>query len=135
MDLMGMVIVAGLVFFHSAQIFSGGEFHVENTQQGTAAGMAANLLLAFASMWGMPLMMFVNNLGYVGICVAGGIMAAGGPLLVGHIQAFIFYMRLFSHPIAQTANIANILQATMAAAERVFELLTEEEEIPDQAGE
>ena len=59
MELMGMLIVVGLVFFHSAQIFSGTGFHVENTQQGKAAGIAANLLLAFANMWGMPLMMLI----------------------------------------------------------------------------
>jgi hypothetical protein len=59
MDLLGMVIVVGLVFFHSAQIFAGTGFDVENTQQGMVAGIAANLLLAFASMWGMPLMMLI----------------------------------------------------------------------------
>ena len=59
MDLMGMLIVVGLVFFHSAQIFSGSEFYVENTQQGRAAGILANLLLGFGNMWGMPLMMFI----------------------------------------------------------------------------
>ncbi|MGD8998185.1 MAG: acyltransferase [Anaerolineae bacterium] len=59
MDLMGMVIVVGLVFFHSAQIFGGTGFYVENTQQGMAAGILANLLLGFANMWGMPLMMLI----------------------------------------------------------------------------
>jgi hypothetical protein len=62
MDLMGLLIVVGLVFFHSAQIFSGGEFYVENTQQGMAAGILANLLLGFANMWGMPLMMFIAGI-------------------------------------------------------------------------
>jgi len=57
--LMGMLIVLGLVFFHSAQIFSGPEFYVVNTQQSEVATLAANLLLGFANMWGMPLMMFV----------------------------------------------------------------------------
>ena len=57
--LMGMLIVFGLVFFHSAQIFSGGDFYVVNTQQSGLADLAANLLLAFANMWGMPLMMFI----------------------------------------------------------------------------
>ncbi len=59
MDLMGMLIVVGLVFFHSAQIFSGTDHYVENTQQGMAVGIAANLFLAFGSMWGMPLMMLI----------------------------------------------------------------------------
>jgi len=57
--LMGMLIVLGLVFFHSAQIFSGAPFFVENTQQSGLADLAANLLLAYANMWGMPLMMFI----------------------------------------------------------------------------
>jgi hypothetical protein len=59
MDLMGMLIVVGLVFFHSAQIFSGTDHYVENTQQGIAVGLAANLFLAFGNMWGMPLMMLI----------------------------------------------------------------------------
>jgi glucan biosynthesis protein C len=59
MDLMGLTIVVGLVFFHSAQIFSGTDHYVENTQQGMATGLAANLFLAFGSMWGMPLMMLI----------------------------------------------------------------------------
>ena len=59
MDLMGMLIVVGLVFFHSAQIFSGTGHYVENTQQGMAVGIAANLFLAFGSMWGVPLMMLI----------------------------------------------------------------------------
>ena len=56
--LMGMLIVVGLVFFHSAQIFSGSDFYVVNTQQSELTTLAANLFLGFANMWGMPLMMF-----------------------------------------------------------------------------
>jgi glucan biosynthesis protein C len=59
MDLMGMLIVAGLVFFHSAQIFGGPDHYVKNTQQGTAAETVANLFLVYGSMWGMPLMMLI----------------------------------------------------------------------------
>ena len=59
MDLMGVLIVVGLVFFHSAQIFGGADFYVENTQQSRVAGIVANLLLGFGNMWGMPLMMFI----------------------------------------------------------------------------
>ncbi|MBN2440200.1 MAG: ABC transporter ATP-binding protein [Spirochaetales bacterium] len=79
----------------------------------------------------MPLMNFINNIGYVLICVVGGIMAAKRMLNLGDIQAFIQYSRRFTQPIAQTANIANILQSTVASAERVFEILDETEEIPD----
>jgi len=79
----------------------------------------------------MPLMGFVNNIGYVAVSVTGGYLATKGSISVGDIQAFIQYMRQFSQPINQTANIANIIQSTVAAAERVFEVLDEVEEIPD----
>ncbi len=79
----------------------------------------------------MPLMHFINNLGYVVVCVAGGAMAARRTLELGDIQAFIQYLRNFSQPIVQTANIANVIQSTIAAAERVFQLLDEAEEMPD----
>ncbi|MBN1696947.1 MAG: ABC transporter ATP-binding protein [Spirochaetales bacterium] len=79
----------------------------------------------------MPMMNFINNIGYVLICVIGGIMAARKVLELGDIQAFIQYSRQFTQPIAQTANIANILQSTIASAERVFEILDEQEELPD----
>jgi ATP-binding cassette subfamily B multidrug efflux pump len=78
-----------------------------------------------------PIMGFVGNLGYVGICILGGYLAAQNAITVGDIQAFIQYVRSFTQPITQIANISNILQQTAAAAERVFEFLAEEEEIPD----
>jgi ATP-binding cassette, subfamily B, multidrug efflux pump len=81
----------------------------------------------------MPLMMFINNIGYVLICVFGGIMVTRGTISIGDMQAFIQYSKQFTHPIAQTASIANILQSTVASAERVFELLDEAEEKPDSA--
>ncbi len=77
----------------------------------------------------MPIMMFVGNLGYVVICILGGWMAAAGTLTVGSIQAFIQYVRTFTQPITQVANISNILQQTAAAAERVFEFLEGDEEV------
>lgn len=80
----------------------------------------------------MPLMNFVNNLGFVFICIAGGILTIKNSIKIGDIQAFIQYSRSFSQPIVQTANIANIIQATIASAERVFEVLDETEEIPDK---
>jgi len=80
-----------------------------------------------------PLMNFVGNLGYVAVCVYGSYLAVNGTVAIGDIQAFIQYVRTFTQPITQIANISNILQQTMAAAERVFEFLNEEEEIPDPA--
>jgi ATP-binding cassette subfamily B protein len=81
----------------------------------------------------MPMMNFINNLGYVVICVVGGIMAARKVLKIGDIQAFIQYSRQFTQPIAQTANIANVLQSTLASAERVLEIIEEEEQVPERA--
>ncbi len=85
----------------------------------------------FASSIIMPLTNFVGNLGYVGICVLGGILTSNGTLTVGAIQAFIQYMQQFTQPIVQTANIVNLMQSTIAAAERVFELLDEQEQVPE----
>ncbi len=80
----------------------------------------------------MPLMIFVGNLAYVLISIVGGVFVTKGFITVGDIQAFIQYSRQFSHPIAQTANIANIIQSTVASAERVFDFLDEEEQIPEE---
>lgn len=79
----------------------------------------------------MPAVNFVGNLGYVFVCIIGGTMVAKRTIEVGDIQAFIQYMRNFSQPIVQTANIVNIIQSTVASAERVFEVLDEAEEIPE----
>jgi ATP-binding cassette subfamily B multidrug efflux pump len=78
-----------------------------------------------------PIMNFVGNLGYVAICILGGYLASINVITVGDIQAFIQYMRSFTQPITQIANISNIFQQTAAAAERVFEFLAEDEEVPD----
>jgi len=85
----------------------------------------------FLSLLMMPIMNFIGNLGYVAICVLGAALAARNAITVGDIQAFIQYVRSFTQPITQIANISNILQQTAAAAERVFEFLAEEEESPD----
>jgi len=77
----------------------------------------------------MPLMNFVGNLGYVGVSILGGYLAAKRTIEVGDIQAFIQYVRQFTQPIAQIANISNVLQQTAASAERVFEFLAEDEEV------
>ncbi|MFA5852368.1 MAG: ABC transporter ATP-binding protein [Spirochaetales bacterium] len=79
----------------------------------------------------MPVMNFVGNLGYVGVTIVGGYLAAKKLITIGDIQAFIQYVRSFTQPISQIANISNVLQQTAAAAERVFEFLAEEEEKPD----
>lgn len=79
----------------------------------------------------MPLMNFINNIGYVLICIVGGILVTGQKIEIGDIQAFIQYSKQFTWPITQAASIANIVQSTVASAERVFELLEEPEEIPD----
>lgn len=81
----------------------------------------------------MPIMNFIGNLGYVVVCILGGYLAARNAITVGDIQAFIQYMRSFTQPIGQIANISNVLQQTAAAAERVFEFLDEPEEIADPA--
>ncbi|WP_291643823.1 ABC transporter ATP-binding protein [Clostridium sp.] len=79
----------------------------------------------------MPLMNFVGNLGYVAVSILGGYLAATGTIKVGDIQAFIQYVRQFTQPLAQLAQISNILQQTAASAERVFEFLEEEDEVPE----
>lgn len=81
----------------------------------------------------MPITSFIGNLAYVAICILGGYYAASGIMTVGGIQAFIQYVRSFTQPIAQIANISNVLQQTAAAAERVFEFLNEQEEARDEA--
>ncbi len=76
----------------------------------------------------MPVMNFIGNLGYVGVCILGGFLVLRGSINVGDIQAFIQYTRSFTQPLQQIANVSNIMQQTAAAAERVFEFLNEEEE-------
>lgn len=80
----------------------------------------------------MPLMIAIGNLGYVLIAILGGIFVTRGTMTIGNVQAFIQYSRQFTQPIVQTANIANIIQSTIAAAERVFEVLDEPEQVPDK---
>ena len=75
-----------------------------------------------------PIMNFVGNLGYVAVAIIGGIFAYNGTITVGDIQAFIQYVRNLTNPIAQLAQVSNMLQSMAAAAERVFEFLGEEEE-------
>ena len=82
----------------------------------------------------MPVMQFVGNLGYVAVAILGGYLTIRNTIEVGDIQSFIQYVRNFTQPIQQVAQVANMLQSTVAASERVFEFLEEEEEeqtVPD----
>src|SRR5699024_4548691 len=84
----------------------------------------------------MPIMMLIGNLTYVAISIIGGRLVIQRGMAIGDMQAFITSTREFNQPINQIANIANIIQQTIAAAERVFQLIDEEEEIPETpAGE
>lgn len=80
----------------------------------------------------MPLMRFIGDLSYILICIVGGLLAYKNRIGIGGIQAFLQYSRRFTEPITQMANIVNLLQSAIASAERVFEVLDEEEEIPDK---
>ena len=79
----------------------------------------------------MPAMVFIGNLNYVVIAVIGGLRVASGAMTIGDVQAFIQYSRQFTQPLAQLASMANVLQSGVASAERVFELLDEQEQTPD----
>ena len=85
----------------------------------------------FLSSLMMPVMSFIGNIGYVVVAILGGYLAINNKITVGDIQAFIQYNKNFMQPLAQTSQIANIIQATMASAERVIEFLEEKEEIDD----
>jgi len=101
-------------------------FDVHN-QELYQSGWKANFLSGLM----MPIIGFIGNLGYVGIVVIGGAMAVSGGITLGGIQAFIQYSRRFGQPVAQLSGVANVLQQTAAAAERVFAFLNEEEESPE----
>lgn len=104
-----------------------GKFEAINNRLNSAGWKAQ-----FVSGTMFPLMNFISNLGYVGISIVGSIWITRNILGLGDILAFIQYSRSFTMPITQTANIANIVQSTVACAERVFEVLDEEEEMPDK---
>ncbi|GAB97113.1 putative ABC transporter permease/ATP-binding protein [Kineosphaera limosa NBRC 100340] len=82
----------------------------------------------------MPIMFFVGNLSFVLVAVVGGLRVTTGALTLGDVQAFIQYSRQFTQPITQVASMANLLQSGVASAERVFELLDAQEQVPDVAG-
>ncbi len=101
-------------------------FAVEND-----ALFEASFRAQFVSGLIMPLMMFVGNLNYVVIAVVGGLRVAGGSLSLGEVQAFIQYTRQFTQPLTTVASMMNLLQSGVASAERVFELLDADEQVPD----
>ena len=82
----------------------------------------------------MPVMMFIGNLNYVVIAVLGGLRVANGTMSLGDVQAFIQYSRQFTQPLTQVASMTNLLQSGVASAERVFELLDADEQVPDAQG-
>ena len=107
-----------------------------NKQESTIKKFEDTNQILFQSAWKsqflsglmQPIMQFVGNLGYVGVAISGGLLAIRGTIGVGEIQAFIQYVRNFTQPIQQIAQVANMLQSMSAASERVFEFLYEEEE-------
>lgn len=105
------------------------KFEAENERYYAAAWKAQ-----FVSGIIMPLMQFMNNIGYVFVAVVGGVQVANGQVTLGNIQAFLQYVQQFSQPISQLANLANTIQSTIASAERVFEVL-DEADMPDTAAD
>ena len=93
----------------------------------------ASFKAQFLSNTMMPAMMFIGNLTYVGIAVLGALMVAGGQLRLGDVQAFIQYSQQFTQPLSQLGGMAAVVQSGTASAERVFELLDQEEQEPDAA--
>ncbi|HNJ77953.1 MAG TPA: ABC transporter ATP-binding protein [Marmoricola sp.] len=91
----------------------------------------ASFAAQFVSGLIMPIMMFVGNLNYVVIAVIGGLRVSSGSMSLGEVQAFIQYARQFTQPLSQVASMANLLQSGVASAERVFDLLDAEDEVPD----
>jgi len=102
---------------------------IEKFQENNSKLYDATWKSLFISGMIMPMMNFIGNLGYVFVCVVGGILVTKRAIQVGDIQAFIQYARQFSQPIQQAANISNIIQSTVASAERVFEVLDEPVEV------
>jgi len=128
---------------HIEEMFGGHTvMKVFNGQYRSIATFTKHNTTLFGSAWKsqflsglmFPLMTFVGNLGYVGVAVVGGWLALHGRISIGDIQAFIQYVGQFNQPVMQTANVANVLQSTAAAAERVFEFLAEEEASAEPVG-
>ena len=113
------------------QAFNREEAAIQDFDRENERLFEASFKAQFVSSCVRPVMQLLYNLNYVAICVIGGMRVASGTMRLGDVQAFIQYARQFTQPITQTASIFNVLQSTTASAERVFELLDEEEELPD----
>ena len=112
--------------------FNGEEKSVEQFDQLNGTLYDSAWKSQFLSGLMFPITNFVGNLGYVAICILGGYLAVRNMITVGDIQAFIQYVRSFTQPITQIANISNVFQQTAASAERVFQFLAEPDETPDK---
>ena len=113
--------------------FNGEQKSVEQFDEINSTLFHSAWISQFLSGLMFPVMNFVGNLGYVAICILGGYLVIKGSIAVGDIQAFVQYVRSFTQPLSQIANISNIFQQTAASAERVFQFLAEPEEVPDTA--
>lgn len=113
------------------QVFNGEAKAVETFKKYNDKLFESAWISQFLTGMMMPVMMFVGNLGYVVVCILGGYLTVKKAITVGDVQAFVQYVRQFTQPIAQIANIMNTLQSTAAASERVFAFLEEEEESPE----
>lgn len=152
MGLISIIIKKSQKFFHAQQVTLGNlNGHIEETYGGHNVVQVFNGEQAaiakfcdinenlYNSAWksqflsGMmiPIMSFVSNFGYVCVCLVGGYLTVKHVIEIGDVQAFIQYMRTFMQPISQLANVANTMQSTAAAAERVFEFLDETEEVKE----
>ncbi|WP_222706400.1 ABC transporter ATP-binding protein [Aeromicrobium terrae] len=138
----GQWAATGKVNGHIEEVFTGHQVVKVFGQQATAreefdrrndALFGAAFKAQFISGVIQPVMMFMSNLNYVAVAVVGALRVASGSLSIGEVQAFIQYSRQFTQPLAQLAGMINLLQSGMASAERVFQLLDEEEERPDRA--
>lgn len=109
--------------------FNGEEKVIEEFQELNGTLYTSAWKSQFLSGMMMPIMTFIGNLSYVAVAVLGGWLAINNTITVGNIQSFIQYVRSFTQPITQVAQVANLLQSTGAAAERVFEFLEEDEEV------
>ncbi|MBA3072394.1 MAG: ABC transporter ATP-binding protein, partial [Anaerolineae bacterium] len=113
------------------KVFNGEQKSIEKFDTYNSTLFSSAWKSQFLSGMMMPIMNFIGNLGFVAIAILGGYLAITKAITVGDIQAFIQYVRSFTQPIAQVAQISNVLQQTAAAAERVFEFLGEAEEVED----
>lgn len=113
--------------------FNGEQRSVEQFDQINTTLFGSAWRSQFLSGLMFPVMNFVGNLGYVAICILGGYLVIKGAIAIGDIQAFVQYVRSFTQPLTQIANISNVFQQTAASAERVFQFLAEPEEVSETA--